>query len=66
MASPEAPKYRTGPQSPRSTLSVHAGEDREAKPRGAVTDPIFCTSTYAFADTQALLDFIVQKQPREE
>ena len=66
MASPESPKYRTGPQSQWSTLAVHAGEDREAKARGAVTDPIFCTSTYSFSDTQALLDFIVQKQPREE
>jgi len=63
---PENSKDRTGPQSQWSTLSVHAGEDRQAKPRGAVTDPIFCTSTYAFADTQALLDFIIQKQPREE
>ncbi len=66
MMIPENPNDRTGPQSQWSTLSVHAGEDRQAKPRGAVTDPIFCTSTYAFADTQALLDFIVQKQPREE
>jgi len=66
MMIPENSKDRTGPQSQWSTLSVHAGEDRQAKPRGAVTDPIFCTSTYAFADTQALLDFIIQKQPREE
>jgi cystathionine gamma-synthase len=66
MASPESRKNRTGPKSQWSTLAVHAGEDRETKPRGAVTDPIFCTSTYAFTDTQALLDFIVQKQPREE
>jgi cystathionine gamma-synthase len=66
MTQPDNPKPRTGPQSHWSTLSVHAGEDHAAKPRGSVADPIFCTSTYAFADTQALLDFIVQKQPREE
>ena len=49
---------------------VHAGRSRRRGPGSqapwAVTDPIFCASTYAFADTQALLDFIVQKQPREE
>jgi cystathionine gamma-synthase len=66
MTSPQAPRHRTGPDSQWSTLAVHAGEDREAKPRGAVADPIFCASTYAFSNTQALVDFIVQKQPREE
>jgi len=66
MPSPPTPKHRTGPDSQWSTLAVHAGEDREPKPRGAVVDPIFCASTYAFSDTQALVDFIVQKQPREE
>jgi cystathionine gamma-synthase len=57
---------RTKPNSQFSTLAVHAGEDGETKPRGAVADPIFCASTYAFSDTQALIDFIVEKQPREE
>ncbi len=66
MTTPHVPPHRTGPNSQWSTLAVHAGEDREPKPRGAVTDPIFCSSTYAFADTQALLDFIEKKQPREE
>ncbi|MGO9109285.1 MAG: trans-sulfuration enzyme family protein [Thermoguttaceae bacterium] len=66
MASPQTPQHRTGPNSQWSTLAVHAGEDQEPKPRGAVADPIFCASTYAFSDSQALLDFIVQKQPREE
>ena len=66
MPPPPTPPHRTGPNSQWSTLSVHAGEDQAPKPRGAVTDPIFCASTYAFADTQALIDFIVQKQPREE
>ena len=66
MASPQTSQHRTAPDSQWSTLAVHAGEDREPKPRGAVTDPIFCASTYAFSDTQALIDFIVQKQPREE
>ncbi|REK30964.1 MAG: PLP-dependent transferase [Planctomycetota bacterium] len=48
-----------------STLAVHAGELRQ-KPGNSLTDPIFCTSTYTFADTQAVIDFIEQDQPREE
>ena len=48
-----------------STLAVHAGEDRQ-KPGHAITDPIFCTSTYTFPDTQSVIDFIEQKLPREE
>lgn len=48
-----------------STLAVHAGEDRQ-KPCDAITDPIFCAATYTFRDTQSVIDFIVQKQPREE
>ena len=62
----ETPKPRTGPQSQWLTLCVHAGKDREPKPRGAVADPIFCSLTYAFADTQSLIDFIEKKLPREE
>jgi cystathionine gamma-synthase len=62
----ETPKHRIGPKSQWSTLCVHGGEDREPKPRGAVAEPIFCASTYAFADTQALIDFLEKKQPREE
>lgn len=48
-----------------STLAVHAGEER-LKPGFAITDPIFCSATYTFADTQAVLDYVEQKQPREE
>ncbi len=48
-----------------STLAVHAGEDRQ-KPGHAITDPIFCSSTYTFQDTQSVIDFIEQKLPREE
>lgn len=48
-----------------STLAIHAGEDRQ-KPGNSITDPIFCASTYTFADTQSVIDFIEQKQPREE
>jgi cystathionine gamma-synthase len=48
-----------------STTAVHAGEDR-VKPGFAITDPIFAASTYTFADTQAIVDFIEQSQPREE
>jgi cystathionine gamma-synthase len=48
-----------------STLSVHAGEERQ-KPGDSITDPIFCASTYTFADTQSVIDFIEQDLPREE
>lgn len=48
-----------------STLAVHAGEDRQ-KFGHSLTDPVFCSATYTFADTQAVLDFNQQKLPREE
>jgi cystathionine gamma-synthase len=48
-----------------STLAVHAGESH-LKPGNAITDPIFCASTYTFPDTQSVIDFIEQKLPREE
>ena len=48
-----------------STKSVHAGEARQ-KPGNAITDPIFCAATYTFPDTQAAIDFVEQKLPREE
>ncbi len=59
-------KQSTSTQPQWSTLCVHGGEDGAAKARGAVTEPIFCSSTYAFADTQSLIDFIEKKLPREE
>src|ERR1700730_11239348 len=48
-----------------STIAVHGGEDRQ-KFAHSLTDPIFATSTYTFDDTQSVIDFIEQKQPREE
>ena len=48
-----------------STLAVHAGEARQ-KLGDAITDAIFCASTYTFPNTQAVIDFIEQKQAREE
>jgi len=48
-----------------STISVHAGESR-SKPSDAITDSIVCSSTYTFQDTQSIIDFIEEKQPREE
>jgi cystathionine gamma-synthase len=48
-----------------STTSVHGGEVRQ-KPGDAITDAIFCSSTFTFRDTQAVIDFIEKKQPREE
>lgn len=60
-SAPQLPQPCTGP----STLAVHGGEDR-LKPCFSMTDPIFCAATYTFANTQALIDFVEQKQPREE
>jgi cystathionine gamma-synthase len=48
-----------------STLSVHAGEARQ-KLGDAIADPIICSSTYTFSNTQSIIDFIQQKLPREE
>jgi len=48
-----------------STAAVHAGEARQ-KAEHALTDPIFASSTYTFADTQAIVDFIEEEHPREE
>ncbi|MCO6456331.1 MAG: aminotransferase class I/II-fold pyridoxal phosphate-dependent enzyme [Pirellulaceae bacterium] len=48
-----------------STLAVHAGESRQ-KLGDSITDPIICASTYTFESTQAVIDFIEQKLPREE
>jgi cystathionine gamma-synthase len=48
-----------------STQAIHAGEARQ-KAGDAITDAIFCASTYTFSDTQSVIDFIQQKLPREE
>jgi cystathionine gamma-synthase len=48
-----------------STLSVHAGEARQ-KLAHAITDPIVMASTFTFANTQAVIDFIEQQQDRGE
>ena len=48
-----------------STLAVHAGEERH-KAEHSITDPIVCAATYTFASTQAVIDYIDQKQDREE
>ncbi|MDX1944466.1 MAG: aminotransferase class I/II-fold pyridoxal phosphate-dependent enzyme [Pirellulaceae bacterium] len=55
------PARQPGP----STVAVHAGESRQ-KAVNAITDPIVCAATYTFADTRAVIDFIEQKQDREE
>jgi cystathionine gamma-synthase len=56
----QTPTFR-GP----STQSVHAGEARQ-KAANAITDSIVCSSTYTFPSTQSVIDFIEQKQSREE
>ncbi|MBE0634782.1 PLP-dependent transferase, partial [Candidatus Bipolaricaulota bacterium] len=44
-----------------ATKVVHAGEGK-GKPYDAVTMPIVQTSTYAFANTQEILDFVAEKE----
>ena len=46
-------------------MAVHAGEQRQ-KTGNSITDPIFVTSTYTFADTKSVIQYIEEKQPREE
>jgi cystathionine gamma-synthase len=53
-----------------STKAVHAGEGRR-KPFGSLTTPIYQTSTFTFADTAEVLEFMQQKadgapEPRDE
>ncbi|WP_068134627.1 trans-sulfuration enzyme family protein [Roseimaritima ulvae] len=53
------------PQRGISTASVHAGELRQ-KPGDSITDPIFCASTFTFASTDDLLDYVEGRSQREE
>ena len=48
-----------------STQAVHAGEEKR-KPYGALTTPIVQTSTFTFADTAEILDFMKRKQDGNE
>jgi len=68
------PNTSTAKQSPHqpkkgepgvSTKAIHAGESR-SKALDSITDPIVCASTYTFPDSQSIIDFIEQDQPREE
>jgi len=65
MSVTETDKRSAAPPAGLSTIAVHAGEERQ-KFGDAITDAIFCASTYTFADTQSIIDFIEQKLPREE
>jgi len=48
-----------------STLSVHAGELRQ-KPTHSITDPIVCSSTFTFQNTDAVISFIENDEERGE
>src|SRR3954453_12550072 len=63
-ALPEKPTSES-PAPKFSTLSVHGGEARQ-KPGDAITDAIFCASTYTFENTQSVINFIEEDQQREE
>lgn len=62
---PPSERPRTGRAHGDSTLAVHAGEERH-KLADSITDPIICAATFTFENTQAVIDFIEHKQPREE
>jgi cystathionine gamma-synthase len=65
MVHPQNPAEAKAVEGGFSTRAVHAGEDR-LKTAFSMTEPIYCSATYTFADTQAVIDFVAQKQPREE
>ncbi|HYZ87739.1 MAG TPA: PLP-dependent transferase, partial [Myxococcales bacterium] len=48
-----------------STLAVHGGEERR-KAHDAVTTPIVCSATYAFADTAEIVRYFEGDLEREE
>ena len=48
-----------------STLSVHAGEDRQ-KVNNAITDSVVLASTFTFEDTQSIISFIENGEDRGE
>jgi len=49
---------------PTSTQAVHAGEEKR-KPFGALTTPVYQTSTYTFEDTADVLAFMERKAERK-
>jgi cystathionine gamma-synthase len=63
--SPDQPQPARTETFHTSTLAVHAGEARQ-KLAHSITDPIICASTFTFENTQAVIDYIVEKQPRGE
>jgi cystathionine gamma-synthase len=65
MSSPTMTKPASETKSGMSTISVHAGEARQ-KATDSITDPIVCASTFTFESTQSVIDYIEQKQDREE
>ncbi len=48
-----------------STLSVHAGEQRQ-KPINSITDPIVMASTFTFENTDSIIRFIENNEQRGE
>jgi cystathionine gamma-synthase len=54
-----------GPSLGPSTRSVHAGEDRQ-KPHHAITDAIYLSSTFTFANNDEVIDFVTSNASRHE
>ena len=48
-----------------ATRAVHGGESTH-KALDSITDPIVLASTYTFTNSQSIIDYIEQREPREE
>jgi cystathionine gamma-synthase len=48
-----------------ATRAVHSGESTH-KALDSITDPIVLASTYTFKNSQSIIDYIEQREPREE
>ena len=59
------PPEMTGQGTGFSTLSVHAGEQRQ-KPIHSITDPVVLASTFTFENTQSIIDFLENDEDRGE
>jgi len=65
MSNHTSPPGGNGVPRGASTEAVHAGEER-LKPCFSLTDPIFCAATFNFRDTDALIEYVEKKLPRDE
>lgn len=60
-----ASNHSRSPEPGPSTQSVHAGEARQ-KGQNAITDAIYCSSTFTFGDNDEVIDFVTSGATRHE